>query len=146
MKWNFFNYLFLQETGAKSSASFRNKLKTSYAFYSYIHIQNIEVNRQVYYILNSSWNPHSQNCNVSSWRNTLIRLTHCDETKKRAHGTEKVRAKENLKLSHGGSSYLTDKHQASLVMPNCDPLLYTTLTTVHPNISNHSKGNGAQQV
>ena len=31
---------------------------------------------------------------------TLIKLAHYDETKKRA-----VRAKENLKLSHGGFSY-----------------------------------------
>ena len=37
--------------------------------------------------------------------NTLIKLTLHDETKKRAHDTQKVRAKENLKLSHGGSSY-----------------------------------------
>ena len=28
-----------------------------------------------------------------------------DETKKRAHDSQIVRAKENLKLSHGGSSY-----------------------------------------
>ena len=32
-------------------------------------------------------------------------LTHYDETKKRAHGSQIVRAKENLKLSHGGFSY-----------------------------------------
>ena len=37
--------------------------------------------------------------------NTLIILTLHDETKKRAHDSQKVRAKENLKLSHGGSSY-----------------------------------------
>ena len=37
--------------------------------------------------------------------NTLIKLTHHDETKKRAHDSQIVRAKENLKLSHGGSSY-----------------------------------------
>ena len=36
-------------------------------------------------------------CNVSSWRNTLIILTHTDETKKRAHDSQIVRAKENLK-------------------------------------------------
>ena len=43
---------------------------------------------------------------VSSWRNTLIKLTHYDETKKRAHDSQIVRAKENHKLSHG------NKHQA----------------------------------
>ena len=37
--------------------------------------------------------------------NTLIKLTHYDETKKRAHDSQMVRAKENLKLSHGGPSY-----------------------------------------
>ena len=36
---------------------------------------------------------------------TLIKLTHHDETKKRAHDPQTVRAKENLKLNHGGSSY-----------------------------------------
>ena len=34
--------------------------------------------------------------------NTLIKLTLHDETKKRAHDSQIVRAKENLKLSHGG--------------------------------------------
>ena len=42
--------------------------------------------------------------------NTLIKLTLHDETKKRAHDSQIVRAKENLKLSHGGPA--TDKHQA----------------------------------
>ena len=37
--------------------------------------------------------------------NTLIKLTHHDETKKRAYDSQIVRAKENLKLTHGGSSY-----------------------------------------
>ena len=37
--------------------------------------------------------------------NALIKLTLDDETKKRAHDSQIVRAKENLKLSHGGSSY-----------------------------------------
>ena len=32
---------------------------------------------------------------------TLINLLHHDETKKRAHDSQLVRAKENLKLSHG---------------------------------------------
>ena len=44
-------------------------------------------------------------CNVASWRNNLINLTRYDETKKRAHDSQIVRAKENLKLSHGGPSY-----------------------------------------
>ena len=30
---------------------------------------------------------------------------HYDETEKRAHESQMVRAKENLKLSHGGSSH-----------------------------------------
>ena len=51
-----------------------------------------------------AWRP-SNECNVSSWRNTLIKLTHHDETKQRAHDPQRVRAKENLKLSHGGSSH-----------------------------------------
>ena len=37
--------------------------------------------------------------------NTLIKLTLHDETKKRAHDSQIVRAKENLKLSHSGSGY-----------------------------------------
>ena len=38
-------------------------------------------------------------------RNSQIKLTLHDETKKSAHDSQIVRAKENLKLSHGGSSY-----------------------------------------
>ena len=33
------------------------------------------------------------------------KLTHHDETKKKAHDLQIVRAKENFKLSHSGSSY-----------------------------------------
>ena len=44
-------------------------------------------------------------CNVSSNRNNIIKLTHYDETEKRAHDSQIVRAKENLKLSHGRPSY-----------------------------------------
>ena len=44
-------------------------------------------------------------CNVSSWRNNLIKLTHYDETKKRAHDSQKVRVKENLKYIHRGPCY-----------------------------------------
>ena len=42
--------------------------------------------------------------NVSSQRNNTIILTHYDETEKMAHGSQIVRAKENLKFSHGGPS------------------------------------------
>ena len=38
--------------------------------------------------------------NASSQRNNLIKLTHYDETKKRAHDSRIVRAKETLKLSY----------------------------------------------
>ena len=38
-------------------------------------------------------------------QNNLIKLTHYDETKKRTHNSQIVRAKENFKLSHGGPSY-----------------------------------------
>ena len=41
---------------------------------------------------------------ILSSRNNLIKLTHYDETKKRAHYSHIVRAKENLKLSYGGPS------------------------------------------
>ena len=37
-------------------------------------------------------------------RNNLITLTHLDETIKKAHDSQIVRAKENLKLSCGGAS------------------------------------------
>ena len=40
----------------------------------------------------------------------LIKLTHHDETMKRAHDSQIVRANENHKLSHGGPA--TDNHQA----------------------------------
>ena len=33
-----------------------------------------------------------------------LKLTHYDETKKRAHDSQIVRAKEDLKLSYGGPS------------------------------------------
>ena len=41
---------------------------------------------------------------------TLLSNNQHDETKKRAHNSQIVRAKENLKLSHVGPA--TDKHQA----------------------------------
>ena len=40
-------------------------------------------------------------CNASSQRNNLIKLTHYDGTKKGAHDSQIVRAKENLKLTYG---------------------------------------------
>ena len=41
----------------------------------------------------------ASSCNASSQRNNLIKLTHNVETKKMAHDSRIVRAKENLKLS-----------------------------------------------
>ena len=46
-------------------------------------------------------------------KNTLIKLTHYDKTKKMAHDSQIVRAKENLKMSQGGLA--TDKYQASSI-------------------------------
>ena len=43
------------------------------------------------------------------YHHNLIKLTHYDETKKRAHDSQIVRAKEELKLSH--STPAKDKHQ-----------------------------------
>ena len=43
-------------------------------------------------------------CNVSLQRNNQIKLTHYDDRKKKAHGQQKVRNKENTKLSYGGPS------------------------------------------
>ena len=42
-------------------------------------------------------------CSASSQRNNIIKLTPYGDTKKRAYISQKVRAKENLKLSHDGS-------------------------------------------
>ena len=53
----------------------------------------------------SSHGGHLTNAMYHHGKNTLIKLLHHDETKKRAHDSPIVRAKENLKLSHGGSSY-----------------------------------------
>ena len=41
---------------------------------------------------------------VSEYDQKIPKSIH-DETKKRAHDSQVVRAKEHLKLSHGGSSY-----------------------------------------
>ena len=46
---------------------------------------------EVKQIVQLAWKP-SNYCNVSSRRNTLIKLTHYDETKKRAHDSQIVRA------------------------------------------------------
>ena len=40
-------------------------------------------------------------CNASSQRNNLIKFTHYDVSKKRAHDPQLVRATENPKLSYG---------------------------------------------
>ena len=53
--------------------------------------------------------------------NTLIKLTLHDETKKRAHDSQIVRAKENLKLSHGGSSYKVEgNNYFDICIFNCE--------------------------
>ena len=39
---------------------------------------------------------------MPSQRNSLFKLTHYDETKKKAYGSQIVRVKENLKSSYGG--------------------------------------------
>ena len=41
----------------------------------------------------------------ASSKRQALKLTHYDEKEKRAHDSQIVRAKENLKLSHGGPSY-----------------------------------------
>ena len=43
-------------------------------------------------------------------RNNIIKLTPCDETK-RAHDSQIVRTKENLKLSHGAPSQRRIRHR-----------------------------------
>ena len=48
MKLIFLNYLFYKILEQKVQLHLETNLKTSYAFYSYIHIQNFEANRQVY--------------------------------------------------------------------------------------------------
>ena len=53
----------------------------------------------------SSHGGHLTNAMYHHGKNNLIKLLHHDETKKRAHDSQVVRAKENLKLSHGGFSY-----------------------------------------
>ena len=51
-----------------------------------------------------SWHGgHLTNAMYHHGKNTLIKLLHHDVTKN--HDLQIVRAKENLKLSHGGSSY-----------------------------------------
>ena len=52
----------------------------------------------------SNCNVSSQRNNLSSHRNNLIKFTHYDETKKRAHDSQIVRTEENLKLSYCGPS------------------------------------------
>ena len=66
--------------------------------------------------------PKYYNVRVSLQRNFLIKLSNCDETKKSAHDSQIIRAKENLMLSHGGPS----KRQAPGVSP--DQLKEETIT------------------
>ena len=49
--------------------------------------------------------------NVSSQRNNIMNLTHCDETKEMAYDSQIFRAKENLKLSYTVGP-TKDKYQA----------------------------------
>ena len=42
--------------------------------------------------------------NVSSYRNKIIKLTHYEDTEKRAHNSQIVRAKENLNLATVGAA------------------------------------------
>ena len=50
----------------------------------------------------------------------LIKLTHYEETKKSAHDSQIVRAKENIKLSHGGPSqkHATDRARNAMQIIN----------------------------
>ena len=50
-----------------------------------------------------NWRFSKLNSTLSN-RNNLIKFTHYDETKTMNYDLQIVRAKENLKLSHGGSS------------------------------------------
>ena len=45
----------------------------------------------------------SNQCSASSQRNNQMKLTHYGDTKKKAHDSQIVRAKENHKLRYGGS-------------------------------------------
>ena len=70
--------------------------------------------------------------------NTLIKLTLHDETKKRAHDSQIVRAKENLMLSHGGSKYhldatifeITDINIQSKLKDTCQDKFFVTAVLV----------------
>ena len=65
-------------------------------------LDSIVVKAQIVYLV---WRlPTCNLCNASSQGNKLIKLTHFDEIKKKAHDSQMVRAKQNLKLSTSGSS------------------------------------------
>ena len=52
----------------------------------------------------------------------LIKLTHYDETKKKAHDSPEIfRAKEKLKLSHNGPSYRSNLHSLLCMSAWVDP-------------------------
>ena len=50
-------------------------------------------------------------------RNNQIRLSHYDDTKKMAHDSQIVRAKENLKLSYGGPANDNRQAQTDVLKP-----------------------------
>ena len=62
--------------------------------------------------------------------NTLIKLTLHDETKKRAHDSQIVRAKENLKLSHGGSRI----HHVAVLRPAIHAGVNTAPSCININL------------
>ena len=72
--------------------------------------------------------------NVSSQRNNLIKLTHSDETKKRTHDSQKIRAKETLKLSHGAGTSVTGEHYAD-VIKQLRVTLKTNIETIFQSVS-----------
>ena len=62
-------------------------------------------------------------CNSSPWRNSLIKLTHYDETKKGVHDAQLVRAKENIKMSH---CVFIDDFPTLYRLPKFHKILYKT--------------------
>ena len=56
---------------------------------------------------------------IVSQRNNQIKLTHYDDTKKKTHDSQIVRAKENLKLSYGGPSQRQASGNANITQNNC---------------------------
>ena len=78
-------------------------------------------------------------CNVSSQRNNLIKLSHYDETKKRAHNSQKVRAKENSSLIHDGPSQRQALGTNQPIKASCHhntTYTFVSLTTKQPECCN----------